>query len=257
MVGGLAEKVVAADFGFGEKDRIGDDRRIHQMVAMTDDEFHHIGLIAFGKPVAPQPTLLEVRRVDHERISHELARREPLIGMRGPGGRMRTAVHPDRPESLGSLRPDMNGDQLHGMRVPVFPNAEVSHGAHLIRRDVTIALVVLESQPRRIVRKGPQASGFVNGESGVVSNLGTGSPLQTILVDGRRPIARKVDGRGWPGRWGGRRGGLSDQGDLCEERRRKENDIQVVLHRNHFPLSFFLIAPNRQMDSSPWSHSVS
>ena len=46
MVGGLAEKVVAADFRFGEKDGIGDDRGIHQMVAMTDDEFHHGGLIA-------------------------------------------------------------------------------------------------------------------------------------------------------------------------------------------------------------------
>ena len=41
MVGGLAEKVVAADFLFGQKNGIGDNRGIHQMVAMTDDEFHH------------------------------------------------------------------------------------------------------------------------------------------------------------------------------------------------------------------------
>ena len=47
MIGGLAEIVVAADFGLGEKHRIGDDRGIHQMVAVADDEFHHGGLIAF------------------------------------------------------------------------------------------------------------------------------------------------------------------------------------------------------------------
>ena len=154
---------------------------------------------------------------------------------------MRTAVHPDGPKTLGSLRPNMNGDQLHGVRVPVFPDAEVSHRAHLIRRDVAIALVVLESQTRRVVGERPQTSRLVDGESGIISNLGTRSALQPILVDGRRPIARKIDGRGRAGGCRRRRRGLSEQADLREQRRREENDIQVVFHRIRFHFrSFYL-----------------
>ena len=113
------------------------------------------GLIAFRKSVAPQPALLEVRRIDHQRISHEPARRESLIGMGGVSGWMRTAVHPDGAETLGGLRPNMNGDQLHGVRVAVFPDAEVSHRAHLIGRDVAVALMVLRGSNGRRRRREP------------------------------------------------------------------------------------------------------
>ena len=217
MVGGLAKKVIAADFGFGEKNGIGDNRSIHQMVAMTDDELHHAGLIAFRKPVAPQPALLEMRRVDHERIAHKPASLESLISVGSVGGRMRTSVHPDGAEPLGGLGPNMNGDQLHGMRVPVFPNAEVSHGAHLIGRHVAIALMVLEGQTRWVVGKGPQSSRFVDREPGIIADLGPRSALETILVHCRRPITGKVNRGGWPVRCRRWRRALREQADLGDE----------------------------------------
>ncbi len=130
---------------------------------------------------------------------------------------MRTAVHPDGPKTLGGLRPNVDGDQLHGVRVPVFPDAEVPDRAHLIRRDVAIALMLLESQTRGVVGEGPETSRFIDSEPSIISNLRACSPLQPILVDRGRPIARKINGRGREGGCMRRRRGLSEKADLRQQ----------------------------------------
>src|SRR5258708_40340214 len=109
-------------------------------------------------------------RVYQERAPHEPPGGISLISMRRPGGRMRAAIHPDNAVSLGGLSPDVKGDQLHGVGIAVFPDPEISNRAHLIRRDIAVALVVFQRQAGWVVGERPQASRLVDGESGIVAN---------------------------------------------------------------------------------------
>src|SRR5271157_4730657 len=110
--------------------------------------------------------------VYHERISHEPAGRKSLISVRSPSRRMRAAIHPDNPVSFGGLSPNVNGDQLHGVRIAIFPNPEIPNRAHLIRCNVAVALMVFQRQAGWVVGERPEAARLVNGESGIVANLG-------------------------------------------------------------------------------------
>src|SRR6476619_7028993 len=100
VVAGLADIIVAADFGLAQKYRIRGHRRVGEMVAVTHDELRHGGLVALRGTVAPQPSLLEVRGIDDQGVSHELARRESREAMRSPSRGLRTAIHPDHPVSF-------------------------------------------------------------------------------------------------------------------------------------------------------------
>ncbi len=123
------------------------------MIAVTDDELRHRSLVALRRTVPPQPTLLEVRRIDDQRISGEPASGKSREAMRSPGRRMRTAIHPDDPMSLRGLGPHIYGDQLLVVWIALLPHSEIPHRAHLIRHDVGVALVMAERQARGIVRQ--------------------------------------------------------------------------------------------------------
>ena len=72
VVAGLAHIVIAPDLGLTQENRIGDHGRIGQMVAVANDVLHDRSLITLGSTVPPQPALFEMRRVDDQRIAHEL-----------------------------------------------------------------------------------------------------------------------------------------------------------------------------------------
>jgi hypothetical protein len=46
--------------------------------------------------------------------------------------------------------------QLLSVRIPLFPDSKISHSAHLVRHDVSIALMMAQGQARRIVRRREQ-----------------------------------------------------------------------------------------------------
>ena len=136
MVAGLADIVVAADFRLGQKYGIGDHGGIGEMVAVTDDELRDGGLVALRRTVAAQPALLQVSRIDDQRISHEMACRKSGEAMGRPSGRVRAAIHPDDSVSFGGLGPHVDRDQLLSVRIPLLPGSKIPHGAHLVGHDV-------------------------------------------------------------------------------------------------------------------------
>ena len=134
--------VVAAQLWFGHEHRIGDDGRVGQMIAVPHKELRDGRLVAFRRPVAPEPSLLEMRCVDDEGIADELAGGEATERVRCPGGWVGPAVHPDHAMAFRHLRPPVDGDEPLRVRVALFPRAEVACRAHLVRRHVRVALMI-------------------------------------------------------------------------------------------------------------------
>src|SRR5262245_48854636 len=95
MIYHLTKIVIAADFGFGEKHRVGDNCGVDQMVAMTYEVFEQSRLIAFRRSIAPEPALLHMGGINHQGIPDKSAGRKSAESVRRPSRRMRTAVHPD------------------------------------------------------------------------------------------------------------------------------------------------------------------
>src|SRR4029450_12072305 len=93
-------EVCALDERFGQVHGIGDDADVREDVSMPDEVLDHRRELAVGEPVAASPLRLDVSRVDGQDVSVELAGRESLPGVRCPGGRVRTSVHPDGPRLL-------------------------------------------------------------------------------------------------------------------------------------------------------------
>src|SRR4029453_13792613 len=111
-------------------------RGVGEVIAMPHEELRDGRLIAFRRAVSPQPSLLQGRGGDDERVADVFAVGEATKRMRRPGRWMRPAVHPDHAMAFGNLRPPVNGDETLRMRIPFLPCAEVTSGAHLVRRDV-------------------------------------------------------------------------------------------------------------------------
>ena len=157
MVHGLAEEIRAPDFRFREVHRIGDDRRVREVVAVADEELHDRRLVAFRQPVAAQPALLEVGGLHLERLADEASGRKAHPGVRRVGRRVRPAVHPDRAMAFERLVVPVNGDEPLRVRVSFFPRARVADRAHGVRRDVAVALVVAQRDARRVVGQREEA----------------------------------------------------------------------------------------------------
>ncbi len=138
----LPGEIGAAHLRLGEIDRIGDDRHVCQVIAVTNEELDERRLIAFWQAVAAKPALFEMRGLYLERLPDEASRREPHPGVRRPARRMRTSVHPDGAVAFEGLVVPVNGDQSLRVRVAFFPRARVADRAHRIGRDVAVALVV-------------------------------------------------------------------------------------------------------------------
>ena len=94
-------EVGRADERLGEIHRIVDEDDPRQIVAVADEMFGDDRQIAARNPVAANPSHLEMRRGDRQHVAFPHAGREALPRVSGVVGRMRAAVHPDRP--LGRL----------------------------------------------------------------------------------------------------------------------------------------------------------
>ena len=195
MVHRLAHEVVAADLRLAEEHGIVGHGDVGHAVAVAQEEIRHGRLVAAGQAVAPHPPLLDVRGLHHQRVAHEPTGGEAAGGMRRPGWRVRSAVHPHRPEPFRRLAVDVDGDQPLRPRVTVLPDPEVAGRAHLVRRDISLALVVAQRHPGRVVGQRPQPAGFVQREAAVIGDLVPGAALVGVFVQDARPVAGQIDDR--------------------------------------------------------------
>jgi hypothetical protein len=151
-IDGLPRVIAAAHHRLGEIHGIGQDRDVGQVIAVPDEELAERGLVALRHAVAAsQCTVLHVGGVDHQSGAHEAPGREAAKCVRRPGRWMRPPIHPDDSMALRGLRPEVNSDQSLRVRIALFPDPEIPERPHLIRRDVGLALVVAQSDSRRIV----------------------------------------------------------------------------------------------------------
>ena len=128
----------------GEVHGIGDHRGVRQVIAVADEELDERRLIALRQTVAPQPALLEMRRLHFERLPDETSGREAHPRVRRLRRRMRAAVHPDRAVSFERLVVPVNGDEPLRVRIALFPGARVADRPNGVRRDVAVALMMAE-----------------------------------------------------------------------------------------------------------------
>ena len=108
-------------------------------------------------------------------------------------GRMRAAVHPDRP--LGAPREMMrvDGDELLRRRVALFPDAQAGEARHVVGR-VHAALVLGQRDERGVPGVGAGADGVVDRQARVVAELGARQTVGPVLVQDAEvvPHARQV-----------------------------------------------------------------
>ena len=123
-----------------------------EMVAMADEELDHRRLVALRRAVAAQPALLHVRR-GHDRAALPTKRpvENPLyVCGAQAGGCGRPSIQISS-TPFRRLSPHVDGDQPLVVRIALFPDSEVADGAHLVRSDVSVALMVTECQARWVV----------------------------------------------------------------------------------------------------------
>ena len=140
----VEDEVVGLDEGFGQVDGVGDDADVGEAVAVADEVFGERGHVAFGEAVAAEPAHLDVGRRDGEDVAFPFSGGETHPGVGGVVGRVGTAIHPDGAGLLVGADVHLDGDDLLGVGVLVFPEAE-GHGAAVdVGDDVDAALLFLE-----------------------------------------------------------------------------------------------------------------
>ena len=221
----VEDEVLALDERLGQEHRIGDDADVREVVAVTDEMLGQRRAIAFGQAVAANPALLDVGGGDGQHVAFPRAGREPLPGVRRVLGRMRTAVHPDRARLFVGADVVLDRDERLGLGIALFPDAQLQRTAIDVRRNVHLALVLVERQARRVPAERPLARRFGDREAEIVDEVRTGDALGLIFVIARSPAAGEI---GLRARWRRR------EGDRDEENRR---DVTSA-HRGAEPIPF-------------------
>ena len=144
MIDRLPCEVGASDLRLGEVHGIGNHRGMRQVIAVPDEELDQRRLIALRQAVSPQPALLEMRRLDFERLPDETSGREAHPRVRRPRRRVRTAVHPDGAVSFERLVVPVNRDQTLRVWIALFPRSRVADRPDGVRRHIAVALMMAE-----------------------------------------------------------------------------------------------------------------
>ena len=77
----------------------------------------------------------------------------------------------------------------------LLPDPEIAERAHLVRREIGLALMVSQRDARRIVGQRPESAGLVEWKAAVVGDLRARSSLHEVFVQDRRPVAAQIDRR--------------------------------------------------------------
>ena len=213
----------------GQIHRIRDHRDQRQVVVVAHEVLGEHGLVAARDAVAANPPHLQMRGRHRQHVAFPLAGREPLPRVRGVLGRMRTAVHPDRP--LGLLPRDVRvvRHELLRRAVELAPDAQVGGAARRVVGGVRLALVFGQREDRRVPAVPVQAARFVDREAEIVADVRPWNALRLILVEPRRPLARQIGADGWSG-WTLRQHGDDDAGGRGDQQRGDERGRMFVCH---------------------------
>ena len=161
-------------------------------VAVADEVFGQRRLVAHRQAVAANPALLDVRRVDDQHVAEPFAGGKALPGVRGDRGRMRAAVHVDRPRLIVGADVMLDRDELLRVRVPIFPDAEVQRTAIDVGRDVHAALLFRQRDPRRIPAVGELPRRRVDRQAEIVAEVGARNALRKVFLVPRAPGPREI-----------------------------------------------------------------
>ena len=136
---------------------------VRQQIAVPDVVLDNGGQVTAGKTAAPIELLLDVRGPDGQNVAVPLSGGESHEGVRRIVGRMRTAVHPDRP--VLHVRADvlLVGDDFLRRRVFLFPDSELQRSAVDMRKAVGLALMLEKIHAADIIRFRVTAGGVVDG----------------------------------------------------------------------------------------------
>ena len=194
------------------------------------------GLVAARDAVAADPPHLQMRGRHRQHVAVPLAGREPLPRVRGVLGRMRTAVHPDRP--LGLLPRDVRvvRDELLRGAVELAPDAQVRGAARRVVGGVRLALVLGQREDRCVPAVAVQAARLVDRQAEIVADVGPGNALRLILVKPRGPLARQIGADGRRGRTL-RDDGNDDAGGRRDQQRENERGRMFVCHVSSKPVA--------------------
>src|SRR5215469_4656846 len=99
---------------------------------MTDEVLGYRGAVAAGDPVAPSPAFLQMGGGDGENVAAPFAGGKTHGGMQGVVGRMGAPIHPDGALSAPSEVVDVNRDQILGVAVTLFPDADIGEAEGII-----------------------------------------------------------------------------------------------------------------------------
>ncbi len=188
----VEEKIIRPNQRRGQVNRIVQDGHVGHDISVPQKMLGHGGLIAFRKPVAASPALLDVRGVDGQNIAFPLAGGKSHEGMRRIVGRMRAAIHPDGARLLVGADVILDRNHLLGKRILFFPDPEMQRTMIDVWRDVYAALVFLQREARCVPGLCESARGVVNWKPSEIAQIGPRNALVIIFVMQRAPLARQL-----------------------------------------------------------------
>src|SRR5262249_18124111 len=102
--------------------------------------------------------------------------------MRRKVGRMRSAVHPNRPRLFVGADVVLDCDDLLGFGVLFLPDAELQRTVVDVGSDVHAALMLLQRQARGVPALGKQACRIIDRESGVIPQVRAGAAVLLVFM---------------------------------------------------------------------------
>src|SRR5262249_10316798 len=140
---------------------------VRQQISMPNVMFDDGDFVTGRQPIPAMPTLFDVRRSNRQHISFPGAGREPHPRMRCVLGRVRAAVHPDRPALLVRVDVLVDSNELMRDLIAFFPYPHLQRPTVNVFHDVHLTLMFGKPEPRRGVGKCPLASVIVNRKTNV------------------------------------------------------------------------------------------
>ena len=161
---------------------------------MADEVLGHRRLGARRDTVALDDAVLHVRGRDRQAVSRRPSGREALPHVLGVRRGVRPAVHPDDAIVATEHAFERVGDQLVRDRIDALVMRMLGPGPRMkYTRRMRLRHSFRQSEDRRVPVRRLLPRGVVDGQTGVVAELGAGSAMRLVLVDTRCPFTGDVD----------------------------------------------------------------
>ena len=143
-----------------------------------------MGALSFGlRGAGPRAwaARLTGSKIEDKNVAFPLSRRKPHGGVQRVFGRMRPAIHPDRPLGSPSEMVRADRDEFLRRRIALLPNAHARKTRHVVRR-VNTALILRKRDQRCVPTVGPKPRRIVDRHASVVAKFRTEQTVRPVLV---------------------------------------------------------------------------